>query len=163
MVLPTLGDMAINTLLRTRSFEAKTDVTRLTQELSSGITQDKAGAVRYDFAALAGIERSIAMAESFRTSASDADLFVDAAQSALGLVQSQTSESVSALTLSVNAGNQTAIDATRGEIEARFRASVSALNQSIAGRSLFAGRTTDGPALADAQVILDALEPIAGA
>ena len=46
MTLQTLGDMALTTLLRNRSAQTKADVTRLSQELSSGITQDKAAAVR---------------------------------------------------------------------------------------------------------------------
>ena len=161
MTLPSIGDLTLPTLLRNRAFDAKTDVTRLSQELSTGITQNKSEAVRYDFAALSGIERSIAMAESFRTSANEAGLFVEAAQGALGLVQSQVEDSFAAISLAVNAGTQTSIDASRNEVNSRFRAAVSALNQSIGGRSLFAGRTTDAPPLADAQTIIDALQPVA--
>jgi hypothetical protein len=56
------------------------------------------------------------------------------------------------------------IDAMGREAVQQFEAAVARLNQQAAGRSLFAGLATDGPALRPAAEILDALElAVAGA
>lgn len=163
MTLSSIGDLSLNQMLRARSSASKSEIATLSQELATGLTQNKARAVRYDFGALSGIERSIAMAESYRTSAAEAALFVTAAQSAMEIIHTQVGDLANTLALTSNSGTQIAIDATIAESKMQLKSSISALNQSVAGRSLFAGANTEYPATANLQTFLDALTPIAGA
>lgn len=163
MAFRSIGDLSMTHMLQARSHAVKTESARLAQELSTGLKSDTGKAVRHDFSTLSGIERSIAMAESYRTSAVEAGVFMQGAQASLEVIQDDLADITPALVAAAASGHETMAMAAATDAEARFRTAVSSLNQVVAGRSLFAGRATETPALAGAQAIIDALEPLAAA
>jgi flagellar hook-associated protein 3 FlgL len=164
MSFTTIGDLSKSFQLRQDNARLKADLQRLTTELSTGRTTDLRAATRGDLRPLASFERSVSLLASFRTSNAEAGLFAEAAQAALADLQSGAETLSAAAILARTSAVPSQIDALgRGAVQ-QFEAAVSRLNLQAAGRSLFAGLATDGPALRPAAEILDALETaVAGA
>lgn len=164
MSFTTIGDLSQSFQLRRDNARLKEDLQRLTGELSTGRTADLRGVVSGDFRPLASLERSISLLASFRTANREAALFAEVVQTALADVQAGA-ETLSATALLARTSAVPAqIDAVGREAVQQFESAVARLNQQAAGRSLFAGLATDGPALRPATEILDAIElAVAGA
>jgi len=156
--LTTIGDLYRSFNLAGRSAAIRTEIDDLSVALSSGRKTDLAKAVRGDFSPLAGIERVITTRSAFITAADETGDFLAAAQRSLELV-SDLSDSVAPLLISAETLDAAAFESRVGsQAEDAFRATVSALNGEFAGRSLFAGVTTETTPLASADVILTALQ-----
>ena len=153
----SFGDLASNLRATRQTADLKQDLTRLGQELSTGLTSDTNQAVNGDFLPLADLERSVKALEAFQFSTQDAGLFVDAAQRALDTIQNYASVS-SQNYLTVSSGGSTvAFDAIIADTAAQFEATVSVLNTNVGDRALFSGRATNTAALVDADTILTAV------
>lgn len=150
----SFGDLAQSALLRRQNSHLKTEMSRLTQELSSGQVQDVSKHLGGDYGYLTEIERSLRMVSAFKTSASEAALFTASMQNALGFVgdalQSMSIESIAAGTGGI-AGTQ---DIASENARKQLGLIVSSLNTNVAGRTAFAGVGTDGEALASAEDML---------
>jgi flagellar hook-associated protein 3 FlgL len=157
MTLTSLGDMAQSFMLRRQNVALKFSQQQLASAMASGRATDTARQVGGDFTALSAIEASLTRLGSFKTATSEAATMTAAMQVALSTVETLASDHAPALLTAANAGNVAAVG--RDSI-ARFEAAVAALSVQTAGRSLFAGVATDGPALADAATILAALDVV---
>jgi flagellar hook-associated protein 3 FlgL len=164
MSFTTIGDLSQSFQLRRDNARLKEDLQRLTGELSTGRTADLRATARGDLRPLASFERSITLLASFRTSNAEAALFAEVVQKALGDIQSGA-ETLSATALLARTSAVPAqLDAVGREAVQQFEAAVARLNLQSAGRSVFAGLASDGPALRPGAEILDALETaVAGA
>jgi flagellar hook-associated protein 3 FlgL len=164
MSFTTIGDLSQSFQLRRDNARLKEDLQRLTAELSTGRIADLRAAAGGDLRPLGSFERSISLLASFRASNREAALFSEVVQSALGDVQAGA-ETLSATALLARTSAVPAqLDAVGREAVQQFESAVARLNQQAAGRSLFAGLATDGPALRPATEILDAIElAVAGA
>ena len=161
MTLISLGDMAQSFMLRRQNLALKTDQQRLSVEMASGRAADIARQVGGDFTPLSAVEASLARLGSLRTATSEAAEMTEAMQTVLSTVEALASDHAPALLMAANSGNVAAVGR---ESATRFEAAVAAFNTRTADRTLFAGVATDGPALADAETILAALDvAIAGA
>ncbi|NNE79808.1 MAG: hypothetical protein HKN18_05995 [Silicimonas sp.] len=157
MNVNSIGDLAKNLQLRRDTARIRTDLNRLTQELSSGVDSNLVNRFKGNFAPLSGIERGLARAESFLAVISEHDLVVSSAQGALSNLRTLgeisgtllTVQDTSDPTLMINAGH---------DAMSRFSSVINTLNVQSGGRSVFSGVTTDRPALADAETIMTALE-----
>jgi flagellar hook-associated protein 3 FlgL len=164
MSFTTIGDLALSFQLRQDNARLKGDMQRLSQELSSGRVPDLRGALRGDYRALAALERSVAVLSAFETSNSEAALFAEVAQRALGMIEEGAGTLSGALLLARTAAVPSQIDAVGRDAAQQFEAAVARLNVQAAGRSVFAGTATDGPALLSGARILDELDiVVAGA
>ncbi len=151
------GDLARN--LQTRADHALLSdrVTRLTEELTTGLRADRGRAVGGDFTAIGGIERSLSTLDAYRLGRTEAAQATGAIQTALGTAQ-DAARAVSAKLLSALQSPQSAsVGAIATEARARFDAALTALNLRSGDRYLLAGVATDRRPLADAQTMLDAL------
>lgn len=163
MSISSFGDMA--SLFRARHMmgHMKQDISRLGMELAMGQKSDVASHLGGDFSPIAGIEHSLKLLGAYDESTKTAALFFGSQQQVLGDVQAR-SEKLSEHLISVRS-MQTPLSLNSSAVEARgaFAAVVSDLNSQIAGRTLFAGAATDGPALASADTMLtDLLGALAG-
>lgn len=150
----SIGDMAQSVYLRRQNTELKTEMSRLTSELSSGKVQDVTKHLGGDLNYLTDVERSLHMNGVFASSAKEAAGFSGAMQASLAQVQQSISDlGGSILGLGTGSGEYAA-----GHLAAKGRdvieGLVSTLNTSVAGRALFSGNATDSAALASADVIL---------
>lgn len=156
----TLGDMALQFTLRRHNVALKTEMQRLTQENTTGQVADIARAVRGDYAPLNAIETSLRRIEGYKSANTEAVLASDSMQNVLSNVGEMASGLVSGLLNVANAASSAQLTGVGIDAEAKFRSIVAALNTRAGDRSLFAGTATKGPALADADTILAALDGV---
>jgi flagellar hook-associated protein 3 FlgL len=153
----SIGDMAQSFQLRRHNVELKKHLSTLTEELTKGVKSDIAGAVNGDFKALAGIEHSLHLLESYKTATGEATLFAESLQSVLGTVQDIAGD-IAPILLSAGAtGGAQLVDTATMDARQKFHSVVSALNIQIADRFLLSGAATDQQPLSGSQDILDAL------
>jgi flagellar hook-associated protein 3 FlgL len=164
MSFTTIGDLSQSFQLRRDNARLKEEMQRLTTELSTGRTADLRGTTRGDFRPLAALERSVALLGAFRTSNAEAALFAEVAQGALADVEAGAGSLSATALIARTSAVPAQIDAVGREATQQFEAAVARLNVQAAGRTVFAGLATDGPALRPGAEILDALETaVAGA
>jgi flagellar hook-associated protein 3 FlgL len=164
MSFTTIGDLSQSFQLRRDNARLKEDMQRLTTELSTGRTADLREATRGDLRPLASLERSVSLLATFRTSNAEAALFAEVAQAALADVEAGAGTLSATALLARTSAVPVQIDAVGREAAQQFEAAVARLNVQAAGRTVFAGLATDGPALRPGAEILDALETaVAGA
>jgi flagellar hook-associated protein 3 FlgL len=154
----SLGDLAQNYMIKRQNTQLKTTVTRLALELSTGRTSDVSKRFSGDFSMISSIQTSLKSLQAYKTASSEAASFATNMQSALNLIQDQTSSAASTLMLVGNTASQTQIQNSATDVHQKFDAVISALNTQIAGRSIFAGAATDSPATASSASILSALQ-----
>ena len=161
MAITSVADQARSFFLRQNQAQVKTDLTRLTQELSSGQASDLSKALRGDFSALSGIERSLRLFDAYRNSGAEAALQTSAAQAALGTIQDQLFELGPALLAASGTGAGQEMEIVAASAEDRLNTSIAMLNQQVAGRALFSGTATDTTPLISADALLAQLAPLA--
>jgi len=158
MSLLAIGDRASTFQIRRFSSDLKADLTRLGQELATGRRADLGAAVSGDFGPAAAIERSLTALAAYRTTASETAQLFEAAQLALGEVQSISRAATPGLLTAGNSRDRAMIAASATDARQKFEAVAARLNTRVADRTLFAGAATDGPAMASGAMMLASLK-----
>ncbi len=153
MKVTSFGDLANSIQLRRETGRIKEDLARLTSELSSGIVSDLSSHLQGDYGQLAGLERGLVRADSYRAVIEEQKLFLNAQQAAFSKLREFGQISDVLLTLPDAAG-QTLITNAGSEALANFSSALSTLNVQSGGRTVFSGTATNLPAVADAETIL---------
>lgn len=157
MTLNSIGDLAISLQLRRQNADLKTDLTRLSQELSSGVVSDIGTKLGGNYSGLAVLERGMTIAESYLVGISERRLDNSTTQSALEKLRTLGQVSESLLTVQ-ETGDTTLVRNAGEDALARFASAIQTLNIQSGGRTVFAGIANDGPAVAEAGTILSAIE-----
>lgn len=157
MTISSVGDLSRSYQLRRDTTRIRTDLTRLTRELSSGVSSDLVGKLKGNFGALAGIERGLARTESFKAVIAEQRLIVTSFQTTLTNLRSLGGIS-SAFLMVQDTGDPTLIRNAGTDALSRFSSALGNFNTQVGGRSIFAGVQTDQPAVAGADTIMAALE-----
>lgn len=157
MTVNSIGDLALSLQLRRQNANLKNDLNQYSQELSSGISSDIGSKLRGNYSVLAGIERGISVANSYRVGISEKRLETSAAQNALEKLSTLAQISGTLLTVQ-ETGDPTLVRNAGEDALARFTSTIQTLNTQVGGQTIFAGVATDGPALADTETIMLALE-----
>ncbi len=155
-----IGDLAQSLTSRRHSASLQSDLTRLTQELSSGQVSDVAQHLNGSFDQLSDIENQIALNDARKSAGAEASFQAATMQAALEQVQSRLTD-VSGLTLlvgDVNGGP--ALDAATSVAREALDAMVSALNSEVAGRPIFAGTSLNNAPLAGGSALMDAARAV---
>ncbi len=158
MSMTSIGDIASGLMLRARSAALKQTVSRLTEELASGKVSDVNARLGGDYAYLSDIESGLKRLDGYSVASGEAGVLAATMQTALG----RTSDIAGALAetllgVATSAPGPTS-DLTTLPAESGLADIMSALNQSVAGRSAFSGTATDQPALASADLLLSGLK-----
>lgn len=154
MPITSLGDMSTHFIARRQNAQIRSDLQRLTTELSSGRKADLTASLKGGTFRLQDIDRRLALATTGLSAAGETTNFLAMVQEGLGRIEGIRQEATSRL-LAVtpeSASGQIALAASVARDA--FADIVSALNGSHGGESLFAGRATDRPALAAAETML---------
>ncbi len=157
MTMTSVGDLARGLVLRTRSAEIRSDIDRLSQELSSGRVSDPSARLAGDYAHVTDIERGIARLDAFAVAGTEAQLFADAMQTGLDRVAQRASALSATLLQAESAGMAGSHGIVATEARGALEDIISALNTGVGGRSVFAGVATDRAPLASAETLLDSL------
>ncbi|WP_116132949.1 hypothetical protein [Tropicimonas sp. IMCC34043] len=158
MTITSISDLASNLLLRSNSSRLRGDLSRLVGELSSGRVAARETAVDGSFRAVSAIQQSISRLDAFKISATEAAGFAGAVQDSLGAIHDLTSDLSTAFIAAGGAGTITQASALAEEARQDFTFITNKLNTQYAGRSLFAGATTDRAAVIDGADILNAVK-----
>jgi flagellar hook-associated protein 3 FlgL len=157
MALSSLGDLARSFSLRNQTTVLKVELERRSRESTTGKVSDAGRRLRGDFTQLSAIDSTLARLAALKSATSEADLTAGGVQDALATISSLSSELSSTLLSAASPGSKAAVDSVGQDAMARFRTAVSTLNTRVGDRTLFAGKETRGPALADADDMMDAL------
>lgn len=137
MSITTYSDAAQFQLLRRDSAQQKSDLARLTSELSSGRVADLGQALGGDYSTLADITRSMRLNSSFISSVTEASIAAEGRQSALGRVAAELDGYAPSLLAVTGSGSLSDLQLTLADGTNRFEQAVDAMNTRLAGRSLF--------------------------
>ncbi|MEO0989434.1 MAG: hypothetical protein AAFX00_00635 [Pseudomonadota bacterium] len=160
MNLTNVGDLSLSTLLKRQTATVKTEVERLSVELTTGRTTDVTRVTRGDLAPLAEIDRSIRTLTSYQNSAGQTQLFFETAQRSFDLMQELATTTGSNLLATSSGGSTTIFGAATEEARQNFEAVVSALNTSVGGRFVFGGTATGTLPVEAADVMLADIQTV---
>ena len=155
-MLNGIGDSARHFILSRQHSSLNTQLGQLTQELASGRRSSVADPITGGYQMLGDLSRSETLLQGYAQSVSEARLITTARQSTLEHVQS-ISQSLSSDLLVSNGVTRESLEVVSNHAKETLRDMVSSLNGVVAGRSLFAGTDTSGPALSSADDMFTAL------
>ncbi|WP_415183714.1 flagellin [Phaeovulum sp.] len=150
----SIGDMAQTFQMQRHNLQLKTHLSRLTEELTTGVQKDLGVAVRGDFTALAGIERSLTVLNSYAFTTAEASQLADSMQGVLGTMQSLMADTGPMLLSSATSTSPTMVATSTADAKQKFESMIMALNTNTAGRYAFSGTATDMRPLAAPEDIL---------
>ena len=156
----SLGDLATSFMLQNRGSALKTEMTRLTQELTSGQVSDVKGVLTGNYSYLTGIEASLSTLQGYKISTTEAAQFAGSMQAVLENVQESTSNLGTNLIIVSSGGLDNVAKQSGAEAFETLKSVMSALNTNIAGRNLFSGAATDKSALGSADDLMTQLRSI---
>ncbi len=164
MSMISLGDLAQSFMLRRQNTDLKSDLQRLTTELSTGNAADLGRHVGGDYSPLAGIDASLSRLQGFKATTSEAALLSGAMQTVLSTVEGMASSLGPTLLAASSAASTAQVNAVGAEARQKLGTAIALFNTDISGRALFAGMATDANAVVDTETLLATLETeIAGA
>lgn len=158
----TMADMAQSFALRRQNTALQAEVQRLSTETVTGLAADTGRAVGGDFTALSAITGSLSRLEAYGQANTAATTVATGTQNALAALDNTVSGLGARLTDQSQTGNSDTVTILSASAEDAFRGTVGILNTRVAGQTLFAGNAVNGPALADAETILSALQDATG-
>ncbi|PTX57599.1 flagellar hook-associated protein 3 FlgL [Litoreibacter ponti] len=161
MNFTSVGDLAQNLMLRRQGAGLKTDLTRLTQELTTGKRQDISSHVGGDFSALGSLKAAVRRLDAFSQARADFGIRLDATQTSLGSLQVAVSNYGTDILAASSLEQRDGLEAHAATAFSRLDQAVSYLNTQSAGRYLFSGTDSAQRPLASADDIMAALRPIA--
>ena len=158
MSMISLGDLAQNFMLRRQNTDLKSELQRLSTELTTGNAVDIGRQVGGDYTPLAGIDASLSRLLGYKSTTSEAALFSGAMQTVLGAVESMASTLGPQLLAASSGTAATQVNAIGIEARQKLETAVALYNTDLAGRALFAGVATDAAATISAADLLSTLE-----
>lgn len=157
MTITQTGDLFRSLQLRRDTTRLRTDLTKLANELSSGVRSDLSKVLKGDYTNLAQTESGLNRLDGFKQIIAEHRFHTSTTQVSLENLRSFGSHSGSLLALP-EISDATLATSAGADALSRFEASVRQVNVQAAGRSIFSGTASDQPALADPGTILTAIE-----
>jgi flagellar hook-associated protein 3 FlgL len=157
MSMISLGDLAQTFMLRRQNTDLKSDLQRMTAELTTGNATDTGRHVGGDYSPLAGIDASLSRLQGYKATTSEAALLTGAMQSVLNTVEGLAS-SLGPTLLAASSAGATQVNLAAGEARQNLDTAVALYNTDLGGRALFAGVATDGNAVIDVEALLASLD-----
>lgn len=158
MPMISFGDLAQSQAMRYHTAKAKSDLTRLSQELAEGKVSDTPRHLSGDLGPLLAIDSSIARLNGYGAVTRELALFSEAQQIGLRTISDVALEAANSLVFASGTSSMAHVDTAVSAAHSAFRSVVSTLNTRFGDRSLFAGLDTNGQAMASAEDIMAALE-----
>ena len=157
MSIISVGDMSQAFTLSRSATAMKSDLTRLSSELTSGVAEDTAAHLAGDFGPIAGIEASLARITGYKSVTTETGLFAAAMQSALSRVSDIATGLGQALLSGATTSTPSRINALGTEAFQKLDTALSTLNTRVGDRSLFAGVETTTTPLPSGTGLMDTL------
>jgi flagellar hook-associated protein 3 FlgL len=153
----SIGDLSQSFLFQRRSVELRRDLSRLTDELSSGKVADVRNVLAGNHNYLTGLERSIETLKGYSVANSEAAYLTGAMQLSLERVQGFGGQLGLDLVLASGGPIGVVVGNPSENARTQLQGIVSSLNDDVAGRSLFGGTATNRPPLQNADSLISQL------
>lgn len=158
MSIVSIGDLAQSFLLRRQNVLLKSDLQRLSTELTTGQVTDVAARLSGDLVPISGLDASLSSLRAYRAVNSEAALFTGVMQTALGRIDNLSLDMSKSLNLVAITPQPARLAAVAAEARQNFDAAVATLNTRFGDRSIFAGKATNGAAVIDSAAMLSQIE-----
>ncbi len=158
MSVTGFGDLAQSQLMRRHTTQAKADLSRLSQELTTGKAADTPRHLSGDMGPLLAIDNTLARLDGYGAVTRELALFADAMQTGLATVSSMALEAANSLIAASGTAATTHVNTAASAAHSALRSTISTLNTRFGDRTLFAGMDSSGQAMADSDTILNALQ-----
>lgn len=153
----SFGDLARTVPLTRHGIQARADLARLSEELTTGRHADVAAANKGDLRALSGIERNLALLGRSEAAATAVQGRMSAMQAALEAVQAASRDASSAFLTIAGPTSKAGMGQAQVAAEAALGGALSALSARIGGVHLFSGAASDTAPLPGMKDLLDRL------
>lgn len=154
MTISTIGDAVRQATLSRNMTRLKGDVTRLTQELSTGYVQDAARHLGGQIGTLAQLDAAVSRAQTARPVAQQVNQQLDAQYAALESVEALVMAATETVLRPELMMTDDRLPPVSRHIGQALEQVVALLNTQVGGRSLFAGAATDQAPLLSASEML---------
>lgn len=158
MALIGFGDLAQSNALRQHMAQTKADMTRLSQELTTGQAADTPRHLSGDLGPLLAIDSSLARLEGYGAVTRELALFADALQTGLTSVSEMAMTAATSLITASGTATTTHINTAVSAAHSALKSTLSTLNTRFGDRTLFAGMDTSGQAMVDSEAFMTAVE-----
>lgn len=156
----SLGDLASSFMLQKRGSALKTEISRLTQELTSGQVADVKSVLAGNYGYLTDIETGLSTLQGYKVSTTEAAQFAGTVQSVLETVQESTSDFGTDLIMVSSGGLDNVAKQSGTEALQVLKSTMSALNTNQSGRSLFSGAATNQASFGSADDLMTELRSV---
>ena len=143
----SVSDIARSYQLRLSQSALKSKLDTLSKESTTGIKADIPLALGGDLGRISQIESQLSKLSAYKSNLAEADALFDGMQNAVGQIQTMASASGTYLVSDTLTSSDNALQAHLRKAPDALRTALAALNSSIAGRSAFAGSTSNQPAV----------------
>lgn len=157
------GDLAHSFQLRRHTVTAKAELQSLNNEVATGQSRDITAKVRGDIQPLASLDSTLSRLDGYAVLARETGLLAAAMQSALGVINSISSDLGEFLISSNSSTLETRVSAAGSAARANLSTTVSALNTRFGDQSIFAGKATATLAVTDSETLLSTVQAVVGA
>lgn len=158
MSLIGFGDLAQSNILRQHTSRAKSDIMRLSTELTQGKAVDTPRHLSGDMGPLLAIDASLARLGGYGAVTRELALFAEAMQTGLASISGMTLEAANGLIAASGTAATTHVKTAASTAHAALQSTISTLNTRFGDRTLFAGMNTSGSAVASTETLMVALE-----
>ncbi len=154
------SELARNNMLQRQVLDTRNRLDTAAREMTTGLKSNRFQATNGNLARLFSIERMLGKNSIYQETIAIATLRVDTMQESLGRILGWSEEVSINMITKTNIGDYSGSMMIAQDARRAFIDTVAALNTTVTGQSLFAGITTDGPALAVGDAILAELGTI---
>ena len=158
MVQISYGDMAQASFLRRHTAATKLEITRLSDEVTTGLASDTARHLSGNLGGITALDASLARLAAYKTATTELAMQTTATQSGLGVISDLVQTAAGALLPATGMANTAQVDAAALTARQGFETALTTLNARLGDRSLFAGQAIAGAAVSDAETLLSGLE-----
>ncbi len=160
----SVGDLSRFFTMRRANAGLRTDIQRLSKEVTTGIRADVPRHLNGDLLDLSRLERGIREADAYRRTTREAAVTASGMQAALGTVQDIADMSSASMLSDTSLAVEHTLLLVASVTDGRLGSAISALNANVGGRFVLSGTRTNSPPLISAdELVGHAQSVIAGA
>lgn len=160
----SVGDLSRIFTLRNANSNLRSDIQRLSQEVTTGVKSDIPKHLNGDLVEFAKIEHGLGQARAFRRVSSEAASTASSMQTALGSLQDISDTIAGGMLSDTSLAVNHTLKSVAISAASQLDSAISALNTSVGGRFVFSGAKVNVPAMTSADdLIAQAQLAIAGA
>ena len=158
MSLIGFGDLAQSHMMRHHMTQAKADLARLSQELTTGRAADTPQHLSGDMGPLLAVDSTLARLDGYGAVTRELGLFAEAMQVGLATISDMALETANSLMSASGTAAATHVNTAASAAHSALRSTMSTLNTRFGDRTLFAGIDTSGQAITTPEALMTALE-----